>query len=222
MEIKDFGFVAVAAGEGLKELFQSLGVDGVVSGGQTMNPSTEDILNEINRTPANTVFVLPNNKNIILTAEQSVSLTSKKVRVIPTKSIPEGIAAMLAFDPDLDEETNHLNLNKAAGQVQTAQVTFAARDSVVNGQNVKKGQMLGMENGKITVVDNDAVSAALKTTRHLMKKNTSVVTIIYGEGVTEEDAERLKKQIESKAPSGAEVVIVNGGQPVYYFIVSIE
>lgn len=222
VEIKDFGFVAVAAGEGLKELFQSLGVDGVVSGGQTMNPSTEDILNEINRTPANTVFVLPNNKNIILTAEQSVSLTSKKVRVIPTKSIPEGIAAMLAFDPDLDEETNHLNLNKAAGQVQTAQVTFAARDSVVNGQNVKKGQMLGMENGKITVVDNDAVSAALKTTRHLMKKNTSVVTIIYGEGVTEEDAERLQKQIESKAPSGAEVVIVNGGQPVYYFIVSIE
>ena len=194
----------------------------MVSGGQTMNPSTEDILNEINKTPANTVFVLPNNKNIILTAEQTLSLTSKKVRVIPTKTIPEGIAALLAFDPDADEETNHLNMNKAAEQVQTAQVTFAARDSVVNGQNVKKGQMLGMENGKITVIDDNPVSAAFKTTKRLLKKSTSVITIIYGEGVTEEDAEKLKKLIEAKAPSGAEVVVVNGGQPVYYFIVSVE
>ncbi|NLX78904.1 MAG: DAK2 domain-containing protein [Clostridiales bacterium] len=221
-EMKDFGFVAVAAGEGLMELFTSLGVDRMVSGGQTMNPSTEDILNEINKTPANTVFVLPNNKNIILTAEQTLSLTSKKVRVIPTKTIPEGIAALLAFDPDADEETNHLNMNKAAEQVQTAQVTFAARDSVVNGQNVKKGQMLGMENGKITVIDDNPVSAAFKTTKRLLKKSTSVITIIYGEGVTEEDAEKLKKLIEAKAPSGAEVVVVNGGQPVYYFIVSVE
>ena len=132
-EMKDFGFVAVAAGEGLMELFTSLGVDRMVSGGQTMNPSTEDILNEINKTPANTVFVLPNNKNIILTAEQTLSLTSKKVRVIPTKTIPEGIAALLAFDPDADEETNHLNMNKAPNGFKP-RVTFAARDSVVNGR----------------------------------------------------------------------------------------
>ena len=219
--VNDFGFVAVAAGEGLSQMFKEIGADVVVSGGQTMNPSTEDILNAIEATPAHTVFVLPNNKNIIMAAEQSVPLSSRKVIVLPTRTVPQGMSAMLSFDPDSSAEDNHMAMNKAIENVSTAQVTFAARDSFVDGKAVKQGQILGMENGAITVIEDDVLTAAFKVTRHLCNKNTEIVTIFYGEGATLEDAEQLKTMLEEKFKD-VDFSIIEGGQPVYHFIISIE
>ena len=219
--VNDFGFVAVAAGEGLSQMFKEIGADVVVSGGQTMNPSTEDILNAIEATPAHTVFVLPNNKNIIMAAEQSVPLSSRKVIVLPTRTVPQGVSAMLNFDPDSSAEDNHMAMNKAIENVSTAQVTFAARDSFVDGKAVKQGQILGMENGAITVIEDDVLTAAFKVTRHLCNKNTEIVTIFYGEGATLDDAEQLKTMLEEKFKD-VDFSIIEGGQPVYHFIISIE
>ncbi len=219
--VNDFGFVAVAAGAGLNQMFTEIGADIVVSGGQTMNPSTEDILNAVEATPAHTVFVLPNNKNIIMAAEQVQPLTSRKVIVLPTKSVPQGISAMLCFDPDMSAADNHLAMTKAIDTVGTGQVTFAARDSVMDGVTIKEGQMLGMENGAITVVEDDLITAAFKVTKHLCDRHTEMVTIFYGEGATEEDAEKLEKLIVDKF-SNVDVSVVNGAQPVYHFIISVE
>ena len=219
--VNDYGFVSVAAGEGLHQMFKECGADIVVSGGQTMNPSTEDILNAVEATPAKTVFVLPNNKNIIMAAEQTIPLSTRKVIVLPTRTVPQGISAMLNFDPDAAIEENHLAMTKAIENVGTAQVTFAARDSFVDGKPVKEGQMLGMENGAITTIDDDKLSAAFKVTKHLCTKNTEYISIYYGEGTTEEEAEELKKMLEEKF-SSVDFTIINGGQPVYYFIISVE
>ena len=153
--VNDYGFVAVAAGEGLSEMFKELGADIVVSGGQTMNPSTEDILNAVEATPAKTVFVLPNNKNIIMAAEQAAPLSTRKVIVLPTRTVPQGMTAMMNFDPDASIDDNHLAMAKAIENVGTAQVTFAARDSLVDGKSVKQGQILGMENGSITTIEDE-------------------------------------------------------------------
>ena len=218
---EEIGFVAVAAGDGMAQMFKEVGVDIVVSGGQTMNPSTEDILNAVEATPGRTVFVLPNNKNIIMSAEQVAPLSSRNVIVLPTRTIPQGIAAMLHFDPEGEIKENHLAMTKAFQNVDTAQVTFAARDSNMDGFNIKEGQMLGMENGAITVVEDDKVQAAYKITRHLCNRKTEMVTIFYGEGATEEDAAELQKQIEDKF-SSLDVAVIYGGQPVYSFIISIE
>lgn len=218
---EEIGFVAVAAGDGMAQMFKEVGVDIVVSGGQTMNPSTEDILNAVEATPGRTVFVLPNNKNIIMSAEQVAPLSSRNVIVLPTRTVPQGIAAMLHFDPDAEVKDNHLAMTKAFQNVDTAQVTFAARDSNMDGFNIKKGQMLGMENGAITVVEDDKVQAAYKITRHLCNRKTEMVTIFYGEGATEEDAAELQSQLEDKF-SSLDVAVIYGGQPVYSFIISIE
>lgn len=219
--VNDFGFVAVAAGEGLQQMFKEIGADVVVSGGQTMNPSTEDILNAVEATPAHTVFVLPNNKNIIMAAEQSIPLSSRKVIVLPTRTIPQGMSAMLNFDPDASTEDNHMAMNKAIENVSTAQTTFAARDSLVDGKQVREGQILGMENGAITVIEDDLLQAAFKVTRHLCNKNTGLVTIFYGEGATEADAENLKSMLEDKFKD-IDFSVIPGGQPVYHFIISVE
>lgn len=219
--VNDFGFVAVAAGEGLHQMFQEIGADTVVSGGQTMNPSTEDILNAVEATPAHTVFVLPNNKNIIMAAEQAVPLSTRKVIVLPTRTVPQGISAMLNFDPDASVDDNHLAMTKAIENVGTAQVTFAARDSLVDGKAVKEGQILGMENGAITVIEDDMVTAAFKVVKHLCSKNTEYITIFYGEGATEDDANKLKDMLEEKF-TAIDFSIINGGQPVYHFIISVE
>ncbi|MBQ5994983.1 MAG: DAK2 domain-containing protein [Clostridia bacterium] len=219
---KEYGFVAVAAGDGFAELLSELGADSVVSGGQTMNPSTEDILRAVNATPAKKVFVLPNNKNIIMAAEQTVNLSDRQVYVLPTVTVPQGIAALLSFTKADDPELVMTEMMKAANRVHTAQVTFAAKDSELFEQVVKKGQILGMEDGKITLVENDIVSAAYRTARHLVKKhNGSLITVYYGEDVDEGMAEQLEKRLSERFPS-AEVVCVNAGQPVYYFIVSVE
>ena len=218
---KEIGFVAVCAGDGLSELFKEIGADIVVSGGQTMNPSTEDILNAVEATPAHTVFVLPNNKNIIMAAEQVDPISSRNVIVIPTRTIPQGITAMLHFNPDEPVKENHLSMVKSLDSVSTAQVTFAARDSEIDGFHIKKGQMLGMENGAITVVEDDPILTAYKVTRHLCSRKTEMVTIFYGEGATEDDAGTLENMINDRFGS-IETQVVYGGQPVYSFIFSVE
>lgn len=219
---KDYGFVAVAAGDGITQLFKEIGADVVVSGGQTMNPSTDDILRAIQATPAHHVFVLPNNKNIIMAAEQTVHLADRGVSVLATKTVPQGITALLSFDESKNPEENHLQMMKEAEGVHTAQVTFAARDSEISGEHIEKGQMLGMEDGKITLVDNDVVDAAYRVTRRLVKKyNGSLVTILYGEETEESLANTLCERLQARFPN-VEINVLRGGQPVYYFIVSIE
>lgn len=219
---KPFGFVAVAAGDGLEAVFKDLGVDCIVRGGQTMNPSTDDILNAIYQTPAETVFVLPNNKNIIMAAEQAVKLADRRVCVLQSRTIPQGISAMLAFDEDADFIQNRKNMSKALEKVSTGQITFAARDSDYEGHNIKKGELLVLENGKLAFTDKDITKAALKLTRRLIKGNSSFVTLIYGSDVTDEAAEATYKLIRSKISDKIEVTMINGGQPVYYYIVSVE
>lgn len=220
---KPFGYVAVASGDGLRELFTELGVDQIVSGGQTMNPSTDDLLKAVLATPAEHVFILPNNKNIIMAAEQVDPLTERDVRVLHTRTIPQGIAAMLNVDDDLSVEENHMNMMKAAEKVSTGLVTFAARDSSIDGQTVHEGQILGMENGKITTVESTALQAAYRVTRHLFKRgSSSLITIIYGNGITEDQAQELASMLSSKYGADAEISTINGGQPVYYYIISVE
>lgn len=219
--VNEVGFVAVAAGDGLNQMFKEIGADLVVSGGQTMNPSTEDILNAVEATPAKTVFVLPNNKNIIMAAEQAAPLSTRKVIVLPTRTVPQGISAMMSFDPDASIDDNHLAMTKAIENVGTGQVTFAARDSLIDGKSVKQGQILGMENGAITTIDDNIVDAAFKITKHLCSKTTEYVTIFYGEGATEDDAEKLKDMIADKFEK-VDINVLPGGQPVYHFIISVE
>lgn len=217
-----FGFVSVAAGKGVEELFKDLGVDCVVRGGQTMNPSTDDILQAIMATPAETVFVLPNNKNIIMAAEQAVKLADRKVCVLQSRTIPQGISAMLAFDPDGDFKENRIAMTKALERVQTGQVTFAARDSDYEGHDIKKGEILALENGKLAFTDKDVSKATWKLTKRLLKSDSSFVTLIYGSDVTDEKAEETAEFFRAKLGDKAEVNLINGGQPVYYYIVSVE
>lgn len=219
---KEFGFVAVAAGHGIETLFTDLGVDFVVRGGQTMNPSTDDILRAILATPAKTVFVLPNNKNIIMAAEQAVKLTDKSVCVLQTRTIPQGISAMMAFDESVGLAENRINMTKAFEKVQTGLVTYAARDSEFEGHAIKEGEILALDNGKLSFTEKDISKAAVKLTKKLCKSGASYVTVIYGSDVTEENAEELQQVLQSKLSDKIEVMLVNGGQPVYYYIISVE
>lgn len=220
----EYGFVAVCAGEGLSELFKDIGADVVVSGGQTMNPSTDDILNAVMATPAKTVFVLPNNKNIIMAAEQAIPLAEgREVRVLQTKTIPQGISAMLMFDESADADENQMAMMEAAENVATAQVTFAARDSEIDGEPIKQGEIMGLCNGKIKYTGTDIVDIAYKSTVKVFKRaQSSIITLIYGEGISEEQALAVKEKLENKYSDEVEISIVNGGQPIYYFIISVE
>lgn len=220
---KQYGFVAVSAGAGLESLFADLGVDRVVSGGQTMNPSTDDILRAIESTPAQTVFVLPNNKNIIMAAEQAIKLADRRVCVLQTRTIPQGISAMLAFDPEQSYSENRLNMTKQFDLVQTGLITFAARDSEFDGHSIKKGEILGLDNGKLSFTEKDLNKALLRLTKALVKKTkASFITIIYGSDVTDEQAEKAQKLIREKYGSDYEISLINGGQPVYYYMLSVE
>ena len=219
---KEFGFVAVAAGLGVESMFTDLGVDQVVRGGQTMNPSTDDILKAIMATPAKTVFVLPNNKNIIMAAEQAIKLADRNVCVLQTRTIPQGIAAMLAFDESASLADNRINMTKAFERVSTGQITFAARDSDYEGHQIKKGEILALDNSKLSFTDKDVEKAAVKLTRRLVKGDTSYVTLIYGADVTDEQAEHVQALLSAKLSDKIEVMLVNGGQPVYYYILSVE
>ncbi|MBQ2945867.1 MAG: DAK2 domain-containing protein [Clostridia bacterium] len=217
--VNDYGFVSVCAGEGLSILFKDLAVDTVVEGGQTMNPSTDDLLSAVQATPAKTVFVLPNNKNIIMAAEQVVSIADRRVIVLPTKTVPQGISAMLAFDGANEEDDNISAMNEAASHVKTASVTFAARDSEFDGHSIKEGQYLGLVEGKVSSVT-DAVDVCMtEIFGKIIDESVSYVNIFYGEGVAEEDALKL---VEGLGLDNVEVNVIPGGQPVYYYIISAE
>ena len=219
---RDFGFVAVAAGDGLKNIFADLGVDAVVSGGQTMNPATEDIVAAVQSVPAKTVFVLPNNKNIIMAAEQARKIADRTIVVLPTRTIPQGITAMLNFDPSLSADENNVNMMQAADHVATGLVTFAARDSDFDGKKIKKGEILALENGKLAATGTDITKTTYRLARSMCKKDTSFITVISGCDVSEEDAERTAQMVQAKCPAGIEVTHLVGGQPVYYYIISVE
>ncbi len=225
---EEFGFVAVAAGNGLKSLFTDLGCHQVVSGGQTMNPSTDDILNAIQATPAKVVYVLPNNKNIILAAEQAIPLADREVHVLPTRTIPQGISAMLAFDPDAKVKDNLTAMMKAADNVTTGSITFAARNSDFEGRNIHEGDILALDNGKLSFTDKEMQHAAMKLTKNIVNsrrlsgKGASFITILHGEGVSAKKANALKAALESRYGNDIEVTVINGGQPVYYYFISVE
>ena len=220
--VKDFGFVSVTSGAGLEDLFKDLGVDVIVRGGQTMKPSTEDILEAINATPARNIFVLPNNKNIIMAAEQAVKLTDRNVIVLQTRTIPQGITAMLAFDESSDFSTNGVNMTKALDNVGSGSITFAVRDSDFEGKQIKKGEILAMENGKLAFVEKDVTKALIKITKKLIRSGSSYITIIYGSDVTDETAQAAFEALRAKISDDIEIVLVNGGQPVYYYLISVE
>ncbi|MBP1553773.1 MAG: DAK2 domain-containing protein [Oscillospiraceae bacterium] len=217
-----FGFVAVAAGEGLESIFTDLGVNAVVTGGQTMNPSTDDILQAVHSVGAKTVFVMPNNKNIIMAAEQAASLADREVVVLPTRTIPQGITAMLNFDPEMDAKQNTINMNIAAQNVQTGSVTFAARNSDFDGHKIKEGEILALENGKLAFTEKSIEKAAIKLAKNMVKKDTSFITVIYGEGISETEAEIVCEGIRAKVGKNIEVSAIKGDQPVYYYFISVE
>jgi dihydroxyacetone kinase-like predicted kinase len=214
--------VAVAAGEGLKAVFTDLAVDAVVSGGQTMNPATEDILAAVQSVPAKTVFVLPNNKNIIMAAEQAEKLADRRVIVLPTRTIPMGITAMLNFDPTATAEANTIAMMQAANQVSTGLITYAARDSEFDGKRIRKGEIMALENGKIVATSNDLTKATYRLARSMCKKDSSFITVISGCDVSDEDAEHTTEVIKNKCPGHVEVSHIRGGQPVYYYMISVE
>lgn len=223
--VDEVGFVAVAAGDGLKTLFTDLGCAQVVSGGQTMNPSTEQLMAAALATPAKTVIILPNNKNIILAAEQTIPLIhDRKVIVLPTRTIPQGLSALLAYNPDASVEVNTVSMMEAASGVQTGIVTYAARDSEFGGKRIHEGDTLGLVNGKLNLVERkkDIVHTCSKLTKSMVGRSTSFITLIYGSEVTEDMANEACNRIKSKVSNDIEITLVNGGQPVYYFIISVE
>ncbi len=219
---RKYGFVAVAAGQGVLSVFADLGVDNTVEGGQTMNPSTEDILRSVNKTPAEVVFVLPNNKNIILSAEQAAHLTEKQIVVLPTKSIPEGVAAMLAFDPDADVEENRENMTQAAANVRSGLVTYAARDSQFDDVAIREGDYLALVGGKLVGTGNDLSSLFEKLANALGVADASFITVFAGEGADEETNDLLMNTLQKVAGPRAEITLVEGGQPVYYYMIGVE
>ena len=219
---KKYGFLAVCAGEGLAAVFKDLGADGVVSGGQTMNPSTESILAGVDKIPAETVFVLPNNGNIIMAAQQCDALTEKTVIVIPTKTVPQGITAMMNVDFEApDAETLTAAMTDSLSTVTTAQITYAARNSDFDGFDIKEGDYLALEEGKLFGTDSCLDTLLEKLAADAVEREASFISLYFGEDVSEEDARKAAGVFEDACPS-AEVAILSGGQPVYYYIISME
>lgn len=220
-ELKKYGVVAVSAGDGLTEVFKSVNVDKVVQGGQTMNPSTQDLLDAANSIPAETVYILPNNKNIILAAEQVNDICDKNVIVIPTKNIPQGISAMLAFDPDADTDTNTEAMNEMMSSVKCGQVTFAARDSAVGGLEIHKDDVMGMFGSEIAELGSDINDVSQKLAEKMIDEDTALITIYYGADTDEQSAQKLADAIAAKH-TDIDVSVVMGGQPVYYYMIAAE
>lgn len=216
-----YGFAVVGAGEGIMSAFRDLGANTLVEGGQTMNPSTDDILEAINSTPSEIVFVLPNNKNIIMAAQQTVELTEKQVVVLETKTMPQGISAMLAFDPDAEVQQNVTAMMEAASNVSTGSITYAARDSEFDGHTIKEGEYLALNEGKLSASGRDLSEVANKLVSDMGIEDKGFVTVFYGQGVKQEDASVVESICQEKA-SDAEVMLLDGGQPVYYYLISAE
>lgn len=220
----EYGFVSVCAGDGLAQLFSDLGCDVVVSGGQTMNPSTDDIAKAVLKTPAKVVYVLPNNKNIIMAAQMAKNeVEDREIVVLETKTIPQGIAAMLVFDDTVSKEENLDAMMEAAGNIKTGTVTFAARDSEVDGKPIKQGQIMGLCNGAIKFVDDDKQTVAVATTKELFDADTNyLITVFYGEEISEDDAQALEEKLHKEFGEDVEISLIEGGQPIYYYIISVE
>ena len=218
---KDFGFVAICMGNGIRDTFLDLGVDHVVFGGQTMNPSTQDIIDGVNRTPAKYVYVLPNNKNIYLVACQAAELVEdKKVIVLPTKSVPQGISAMVAYNPDADETVNTAEMNAAIGNVRTAQITYAVRDTSIEGVQISSGNTMALVDGKI-ICSSDREDDCLAAIGESFT-DASFLTVFFGENVSEERAQAATALLQNKLNPMAEIATINGGQPIYDYIISAE
>lgn len=218
---KEYGFISVAVGEGLVETFKNLGVDVIIEGGQTMNPSTDDILSAIESINANNIFVYPNNKNIIMAAQQAQELSSKNVYVIPTKSIVQAMSSILVFDEDKSADENFEEMCDVLSEVKSAQVTYAVRDTVVDECNISPGDILGILENKITTVTSDKNEAVYSLVEDMVDDESSVITVFYGEEIAKEDAEYLKAELESKYDE-CDVYMHFGGQPVYYYFISVE
>ena len=218
---RKYGFVSVCSGEGISAVFKDLGVDNIIAGGQTMNPSTQDILSQIDKTPSEVVFVFPNNKNIIMAAEQCVPLSGKTVIVMPTKTIPQGISAMLAFDPALEAEQNRETMMSAISRVRTGQITYAARDSDFDGKKIREGDYLCLLEGQLFGNAKDLSGLSKRLAREFQKAAASFITIFYGEGVSEQDADKLRAVFEKECKN-AEISVLFGGQAVYYYLISAE
>jgi len=218
---KKYGFVSVCMGSGIKDTFKNLGVDKIIYGGQTMNPSTQDIIDAVNLTPAETVFVLPNNKNIYLVACQAAELIKdKKVEVIPTNSVPEGISAMIVFDESMSAEENAEAMKEAKAAVTSISITYSVRGTKIDGVKIREGQILGLVNGKIASVANSDEEVIENLVERM--KDASFVTVFYGEKISEEAAEGVLSIIKSKISADTEVTLIKGGQPIYDYIISVE
>ncbi len=218
---KEYGMISVAAGEGLSNVFKDIDVDYIISGGQTMNPSANDIATAADKVNAKNIFVFPNNKNIIMSAEQANDITDKNLIVIPTRSIPEGVNAILAFDPNASIEENKSNMLDAMANVRSGSVTYAVRTTNVDGINVKVGDIMGLDEHSVLTTGKYVIDTTIDLVDKLVKSDSSNITLFYGEGVTEEDSSNLQAKLEEKYPD-IDISVVFGGQPVYYYIISIE
>lgn len=220
-EQKEYSFIVVSMGEGLNNIFRELNVDYVIPGGQTMNPSTEDILNAVNRVNGKHIIVFPNNGNIILAAEQARELSDKNVYIIPTKTIPEAISSLLAFNPDLSVEENIQNMTEAMNNVSTGQVTYSVRDSEINNKKINKDDIIGISKGEIVSNGTSIEDVSVELIKSLVKEDSSLITIFYGEMIEEDEANRLGERLE-KEFEDIDVEVIFGGQPIYYYIFSVE
>lgn len=220
-ENKKYGIVAISVGEGLKKIFEDFRVDEIISGGQTMNPSTEDILKAVDRIDAEHIIILPNNKNIILSATQAKEISEKNIEVLMTKSIQQGIASLIAFDETSELEENMENMTEAFKAIKTGEVTFSVKDTVIDGKEINKDDIMGLASKRIESVGQDVPSVTLELVEKLVDGDSEIVTLFYGEDVPRESAERLAKKLEEKYPD-MDIEMVPGGQPLYYYLISIE
>ena len=220
--LKEVGFIAVSVGDGFGEIFKGLNVDYLIEGGQTMNPSTEDVLNAIEQVPAKNIFIYPNNKNIILAANQAAGLSKeKKILVIPTKTIPQGITAIINYAPEKSAEENAAVMNEVIKTVRTGQITYAVRDTHIDDKEIRQGDIMAVGDEGIVAVGQDILEVSLETVDAMMKKDAELVSIYYGQGFSAEDAEKLADLVSEKYPD-CDVEVNEGGQPVYYCILSVE
>lgn len=218
---RDYGFITVATGEGITEIFKDLGVDSIIQGGQTMNPSTEDFLREINRIHAKHIYILPNNSNILMAANQAKGISNKSIDILTTKTIPQGISALLAFNPENNIEENYKNMEEAIEKVKTGQVTFAVRDTEINNLKINKDDIIGLYEGKIVTAGEDMNEVALQLIEKMLEEEDGLITIFTGRDVSDKQKESMQNKVENIFPQ-VDIEVHQGGQPLYYYIISVE
>ena len=219
---KPYGFIAVSIGEGLGEIFKGIGADYLIEGGQTMNPSTEDMLNAIDKVNADVIYILPNNKNIILAAEQARSMVEdKKIYVVPSKTVPQGIAALINFLPDATPDENLQSMTEEMQNVHTGQITYAVRNTSIDGMEIKEGDIMGIGDYGMLAVGKELEDVSLESLKKMVTEESELISIYYGEDVSEEDAQKLLTRVQEEFPD-CEAELNNGGQPIYYYLLSVE